>query len=82
MTLTPLLFVGTATETAGWQLITNTFIPKMINSGKPGLVFQGWLLSSIAGLAMVALVAILVEAIGKWQKNWRKGEAVAEAASA
>jgi carbon starvation protein len=80
VTLAPLLFVGTATETAGYQLITQTFIPKMIGSGKPGLVFQGYLLASICALAMVALVAILLEAMGKWRRNWRgqpvAGEAV------
>src|SRR6185436_11164711 len=62
VTLTPLLFVGTATETAGYQLIKNQFIPKMIQSGKPALVFQGWLLSSVCALAMVALALIFLEA--------------------
>ena len=75
MTLLPLGFVGTATETAGYQLITNTFIPKMIGSGKASLVFQGYLLATVCGLVMVALVAIFIEAAGKWLKHWRVREA-------
>jgi carbon starvation protein len=81
VTLMPLVFVGIATETAGFELIRDTFIPKMIGSGKPGLVFQGWLLASVCGLAMIALVAILIEAAGKWLKHWRGGEAPAVATS-
>ena len=75
VTLLPLGFVGTATETAGYQLITNTFIPKMIGSGKASLVFQGYLLATVCGLVMVALVAIFIEAAGKWLKHWRVREA-------
>jgi carbon starvation protein len=63
VTLGPLLFVGTATETAGYQLITGNFVPKLIQSGKPALVFQGWLLSSLCALAMVAMIVIFVAAM-------------------
>jgi carbon starvation protein len=66
VTLLPLAFVGVATETAGYQLITENFIPKLIGSGLPDKVFQGYLLSTLCGLAMVALVAILIEAGRKW----------------
>ena len=41
-------------------------IPKLIQSGKADKVFQGYLLSTLCGLAMVALVAILVESARKW----------------
>jgi carbon starvation protein len=67
VTLVPLLFVGVATETAGYQLITNTFIPKMIGSGKPGAVFQGYLLSSLCGLSMVALIGVTLDAALRWR---------------
>jgi len=66
VTLVPLLFVGVATETAGYQLITRQFIPKLIGSGKADLVFQGYLLSTFCGLAMVALIAIFIESLAKW----------------
>ena len=54
-TLLPLAFVGVATETAGYQLITQTFVPKMIRSADPGKVFQGYLLATVCGISMVAL---------------------------
>ncbi len=76
VTLLPLLFVGTATETAGYQLITRQFIPKLIQSGKPDMVFQGYLLSTLCGLAMLALVAIFAESCAKWIKVRNAGSAV------
>jgi carbon starvation protein len=66
ITLVPLAFVGVATETAGYQLITEQFIPKLIASGAPDKVFQGYLLSTLCGLAMVALVAIFFDSLVKW----------------
>ncbi|MGZ3423765.1 MAG: carbon starvation CstA family protein [Polyangiales bacterium] len=64
VTLVPLLFVGVVTETAGYQLITGIFIPKMIKSGKA--VFQGYLLSSLCALAMAALIFVFLDAASKW----------------
>jgi carbon starvation protein len=63
-TLLPLSFVGVATETAGYQLITQTFIPKMIRSGTA--VFQGSLLTALCALSMVALVWIFIESVVRW----------------
>jgi carbon starvation protein len=71
VTLLPFSFVSAATETAGYQLITRTFIPKMIQSGKPALVFQGWLLASLCAMAMLALVAIFIDSLFVWRRNWR-----------
>jgi carbon starvation protein len=69
VTLTPLLFVGVATETAGYQLITQQFIPKMIKSGKS--VFQGYLLSTLCAMAMTAMLFIFIDASSKWFRAWR-----------
>ena len=69
VTLTPMLFVGTATETAGYQLITQTFIPKMIKSGKA--VFQGYLLATLCALAMSAMIFIFIDAASKWVRAFR-----------
>jgi carbon starvation protein len=66
VTLLPLSFVGVATEVAGYQLITEQFIPKLIGSGVPDKVFQGYLLSSLCALAMIALVIIFFDSLRKW----------------
>jgi carbon starvation protein len=63
VTLMPLAFVGVATETAGFQLITQTFIPKLIRGGKP---VQGYVLTILCALAMAALVAIFLDALARW----------------
>jgi len=76
VTLTPLLFVGTATQTAGYQLITQNFLPKMIRSGKPALVFQGWLNATICALAMAAMIFIFFEAASKWLRAFRRAQTV------
>jgi carbon starvation protein len=68
VTLIPLAFVSVATETAGYQLITEHFVPKLIRSGVPDKVFQGYLLSTLCGLAMLALVAIFLDSLSKWLK--------------
>jgi carbon starvation protein len=66
VTLLPFSFVAVATETAGYQLITRNFVPKLIQSGKPEAVFQGYLLSALCGIAMLALVAIFLESARRW----------------
>jgi carbon starvation protein len=68
VTLLPLSFVGVVTETAGYQLIRDQFYPKLIKSGVGDKVFQGYLLSSLCVLAMVALVFIFVDSARKWLK--------------
>jgi len=68
VTLLPLSFVGVATETAGYQLIRDQFYPKLILSGQGDKVFQGYLLSSLCALAMVALLFIFVASARKWLK--------------
>ncbi len=63
VTVLPLLFVGVVTETAGYELIRYQFIPTMIRSHTQ--VFQGYLLSTLCGLAMTALLAIAIETLAK-----------------
>jgi carbon starvation protein len=71
VTLVPFAFVATVTQTAGFQLITQNFIPKMIRSGKPALAFQGWLLTTLCAMAMAAMVFIFIEALTKWIRALR-----------
>jgi carbon starvation protein len=73
VTLIPMVFVAIATQTAGFQLITETFVPKMIRSDKAALRFQGWLLSSLCAIAMGAMGAIFVDASRKWLRTLRGG---------
>jgi carbon starvation protein len=70
-TLAPLLFVGVATETAGYELITQQFVPHLIQSGDGAKAFQGYLLSSLCGLAMIALVAIFADSAARWLRFFR-----------
>jgi len=74
VTLAPLAFVGVATETAGFELITETFIPKLIRGGKP---VQGWVLTCLCALAMAALVAIFLDALARWLRRRPSVEAAA-----
>jgi carbon starvation protein len=76
VTLLPFCFVATATETAGFQLVTRQFVPRLIGSGEPAKVFQGWLLSAICVGAMLALAAIFIEAASRWFRVWRGAPSV------
>jgi carbon starvation protein len=66
VTLLPMAFVSVATETAGYQLIRDQFYPKLILSGQPDKVFQGYLLSTLCVIAMAALVFIFVDSLRRW----------------
>jgi carbon starvation protein len=57
VTMLPLVFVGIATETAGFELVRDTFLPKHM-----------YLLTSLAVLSMGALGFIVVEAALRWRK--------------
>ncbi|HEX5660223.1 MAG TPA: carbon starvation CstA family protein [Polyangiales bacterium] len=68
VTLLPMAFVSVATETAGYQLIRDQFYPKLILSGQPDKVFQGYLLSTLCVIAMVSLVFIFLDSVRRWTK--------------
>jgi carbon starvation protein len=67
VTLVPLAFVGAATETAGYQIVTRQLWPR-IASGKLDLVVQGWLLATVCVVAMVALLLVIVELALVWRR--------------
>jgi len=72
VTLLPLVFVSIATETAGWQIITQSFLPNMIRNGKSPTL--GWVLAGVCAMAMVALVLVFIDALARWIKNWNLPE--------
>ncbi|MFI5289343.1 MAG: hypothetical protein ACHQ17_06830, partial [Polyangia bacterium] len=57
----------------------DTFLPKMIHSGNPGLIFHGWLLASLCALSMAALIAVFAESLVRWTRSWRVGAPAAPA---
>ncbi|MCC6810979.1 MAG: carbon starvation protein A [Deltaproteobacteria bacterium] len=61
VTLTPLLFVGTATEIAAYQLVTRQFFPK-----------GAYLLGTLAVIVMAALLFVVVSAVRKWMQTLQK----------
>jgi carbon starvation protein len=75
VTLVPLVFVGIATETAGYQLVTQQFVPKLVGSGQPAKVFQGYLLSTLCVLAMLALLTVFVASVRRWVRPRGAGSA-------
>jgi carbon starvation protein len=71
VTLLPLVFVAVATETAGFELIRDKFLP-MARGPDP---LQGALLTGISALVMIALVIVTAEAALRWSRTWRTGDA-------
>jgi carbon starvation protein len=78
VTLLPMAFVSVATETAGYQLIRDQFYPKLILSGQPDKVFQGYLLSALCVLAMVSLVFIFLDSVRRWTRPRTGAEPVVQ----
>lgn len=64
VTLMPLAFVSTTTLTAGWQSITDNFIPLTRN---PNTALQGWLDSILTVIMMVCVVIVLIDSLRKWK---------------
>lgn len=68
--LLPLLFVGVVTETAGYELVVDSFLPKLIRSGDATKAVQGYLLASLCLAAMAALVFVFVDSVRVWLRAW------------
>jgi carbon starvation protein len=71
VTLVPLLFVATATETAGYQLITAQFLPMIRAPKSAGDAFNGAVRMAICAIAMGALVFVFCESALKWMRSAR-----------
>ncbi len=71
--LLPLVFVGTTTLTAGYQLITSLFLPM---TKVPATAFQGWLDAILTGFMMLAVGIVLGASLPRWLSNHSgRGEA-------
>ena len=71
VTLLPMLFVSTTTLIAGWENITDNYLP-MINSPDTGT--QGVINTVLTAAIMACAVIILVEAFRRWYRVLVKGE--------
>ncbi|MGH7496576.1 MAG: carbon starvation CstA family protein [bacterium] len=63
VTITPLAFVGTTTLVAGWQNITDNFLPMAKN---PALAFQGYLDAALTAIIMVCAVIVFANSAWRW----------------
>jgi carbon starvation protein len=75
-TLVPLAFVGTTTLVAGWESITDIFIPLTRN---PKTATQGYIDATLTAILMAAAVVILVDSIRRWTTGRRRPEMTEQA---
>ncbi len=74
VTLLPLSFVSTTTLTAGYQSITDIFMP-LAQHANPSISFQGKLNVTLTIVMMSCMVIILVDSILKWRRVISKEKA-------
>ena len=67
VTLLPLSFVSTTTLTAGYQSITDNFMP-LARSADPSVSFQGQLNVVLTIIMMTCMIIILFDSILRWRK--------------
>jgi carbon starvation protein len=75
VTLVPMLFVTTTTLVAGWESITDNFLP-MVSVGSTAA--QGEVDLVLTAVMMACACVILVEAFRRWYRVLAKGEYIVE----
>jgi carbon starvation protein len=75
-TLVPLAFVGSTTLVAGWESITDIFIPLTRN---PKTATQGYVDATLTAILMAAAVVILCDSIRRWTVARRRPEPTTQA---
>src|ERR671933_1212510 len=75
-TLVPLAFVGTTTLVAGWESITDIFLPLTRN---PKTSTQGYIDAALTAILMAAAVVILFDSIRRWTTGRRRPELTEQA---
>jgi carbon starvation protein len=76
VTLVPLSFVGTTTLVAGWESITDIFLPLARN---PKTAAQGYTDAALTAVLMAAVVVILFDSIRKWTTGRSRPELTEQA---
>ena len=76
LTAIPMCFVGVTTVTAGVLSIKNIFWPL---TSKPGLIFTGYLDSTLMGIFIVGVILVLFDAARRWVAVLHGAEPPAEA---
>ncbi|MDT7543253.1 MAG: carbon starvation protein [Acidobacteriota bacterium] len=71
ITLVPLAFVGTTTLVAGWESITDIFLPLARN---PKTATQGYVDTALTAILMAAAIIILFDSIRRWTGTRRRPE--------
>jgi carbon starvation protein len=76
VTVVPLTFVGTTTLVAGWESITDIFLPLTRN---PETAKQGYIDATLTAILMAAAIIILFDSIRRWTRTRRSLEPTVEA---
>jgi carbon starvation protein len=73
VTIVPLVFVGATTLTAGWENITDIYLPQALG---PTNQLPALIELALTGLIMLSMIVILVDAVPRWFKAARGKPAV------
>jgi carbon starvation protein len=76
VTIVPLAFVGTTTLVAGWESITDIFLPLTRN---PETATQGYIDATLTAILMAAAIIILFDSIRRWTRARRRPETTEQA---
>jgi carbon starvation protein len=68
ITILPMIFVGVTTLTAGWQNITNIYLPQAIDAKTR---VAGIINLTLTVIIVICVLIILFDAIPKWIRVWQ-----------
>ena len=68
ITILPMIFVGVTTLTAGWQNITNIYLPQAIDAKTR---VAGIINMTLTVIIVICVLIILFDAVPKWIKVWQ-----------
>jgi len=71
ITILPMIFVGVTTLTAGWENITNIYLPQAIDAKTR---VGGLINMTLTIIIVICVLIILSDAVPKWIKVWQGGQ--------